>query len=171
MQIPDNYVRIYTSYELIIMKNVTMSAGIHAFHITVICPSINMPTKLHIMSHCTFTKVYIKSINCNIYLPYNCHNVPTTNMPPQMPHICHLSKLLNMHQLEKNVNIYADMNPMASTMWPGILYTDNKESMPMPATMMTMQPDYISWVGHWPISQKLLILLVMTFKTMLCYGH
>ena len=43
----NNYISIYNSYELNAMNYVTMTTGMHIFHITGICPWKNMPATLH----------------------------------------------------------------------------------------------------------------------------
>ena len=56
----DNYVCIYTSFQLSAINNVTTS--IHTFHINDICPRANMPATLHMYLplHIKFTLLYIQ---------------------------------------------------------------------------------------------------------------
>ena len=62
-QILDNYVSISTSYELNAMNIVTMTTGMHIFHITGICPSANMPLHFDYSLHIdpTFLHLSIKN--------------------------------------------------------------------------------------------------------------
>ena len=46
-----------------------------------------------------------------------------------MPYICHMLKLPDMHQWGKYANIYMPhTNSLASTMGPGMLYTDDNDT-------------------------------------------
>ena len=44
---------------------------------------------------------------------------------PQMPHICHMPKLLDMHQWGSMPKYMPRMNALALTMQPGAPYTDD----------------------------------------------
>ena len=45
-------------------------------------------------------------INCNFYLPHNCHMCPNKKYAHQMPHICKIYKLVHVHiQLHQYVYI------------------------------------------------------------------
>ena len=50
-QIWENYVSLHASYELTSINNMTMSTGIHTYHITGICIWRNTPATLHISAN------------------------------------------------------------------------------------------------------------------------
>ena len=78
------------------MNNVTRSMGIHAFHVTGIMPLnkyaghiVHVYPTAHLLSstyipHIT-AHLHIKSINCNLYLPYHCKICVRHKYNPQMP--------------------------------------------------------------------------------------
>ena len=100
-----NYVNISTSYELNTMNNVTMTTGMHTFHITAYAPEQICLSHCTYMSHCTSTIVYtdptflctsIKNKLQYILTNY-CKICEKNKYTPQMPLTCHMPKLLDMH--------------------------------------------------------------------------
>ena len=95
VQIPDNYVSIYTSYQLTKINNATRNAAEHTFHITSICPYTNMPARSHMYAPLHYScslyidpKVLHTSVKnqCgNISLSYYCKIWASSKYAPQMP--------------------------------------------------------------------------------------
>ena len=67
VQIGDNCVSIYTSFELSAINNVTRGTGIHTFHNTDICSWTNMPATLHkYVTLCFYCSLHIDPILLHI---------------------------------------------------------------------------------------------------------
>ena len=88
MQISDNYVSIYTPYQLTAINDVTMTTDIYIFHIIGICPRTNMSPTLHIYVLLLFyCSLHIKPQQQTATFNYH---VITTYMPfTNMPIKCH----------------------------------------------------------------------------------
>ena len=158
VQIWDSYGHIYASYEPISNNNETKNSDIHTFHITDICPWRNIPKTLHIHIllpfSCILYRTHItahnhqKSIMHNIYLPCYLKVHATNKYAPQMPKICHIPKLLDMH-------LYCSHQWGSQNCCPQMIM--------MPANdkdnIMTMIPhsDSTDWVGHLAKSAKMLL--------------
>ena len=113
VHISDNYVSIFTLYELTAINNVTIHNDMHTFHIIGICPPDKMfsishgcPTALVIQPscrpphYCTFNEN--KTMNCNfIYHAISIYE-PATNMHLK----CHTYLLLHMQILDNFDSIH-----------------------------------------------------------------
>ena len=67
-----------------------------------------------------------------------------------MPHICHMPKLFDIHQLEKYAKIYTTYEMRCHQPCDQECFSQ----MTMIMIQMTMKPDYISWFGQWPNQPK-----------------
>ena len=116
MYICNNYISIYTSYELNAINNVTKSTCIHTFHITDMplnkyschiahtCPTallLQSTYRPHITTH-----IHHRSIPCN-NLPYYWKIYTISKYAPQMPYKWHMPKLHTEYLWGKYANIYA----------------------------------------------------------------
>ena len=108
------------------------------------------------ISNCTSTILYIqalqycthpsKSINCNFIYHTTAKYMPAINTSLK----CHIYAIyLTCINWERMPMYMPNMNSLASTKWPGALYTDWWQ-----CRMMMQQYDYIYWVGHMARSVK-----------------
>ena len=120
------YVSIYISHELISISNVTRNTGIHTFHITGTCSWTNIPATLYIYIplhfncpqhiHPTLLLISIKkSICCNIYTLYYCKICANNKNALQMPTVCHMPKLLNVHlwSMYASTSVWYEVSPIS----------------------------------------------------------
>ena len=117
-----------------------------------ICMSHHLATVLYILNlhHCTYQQNKQK----NATLIYHTIAICASNKSaPQMLHVCHMPKLLNVHQWGKYAYVYATNELTRHKPHDEECYT--QKTMMSTFTMMTMQPNCISWVGYWPIQPKL----------------
>ena len=135
---------IYISYELNATHSVTRGPGVHAFHVTCICPWTNVPVTLHIYVplhfYCsphidptlyTYVPLYFY---CSQYTDPTLLNIQVkrlqllfTMLYPYMyqQQICLSNSkcanhILCRYKKTKSIHI-AHMNSMQSTVWPGAL--------------------------------------------------
>ena len=156
MKIWGNYLSIYTSYELTTVDNVTRNTGILTFHITGTFPWTNMPP-----TACLLHSIYRPnstahssniSTKCSLNFPYHCH-ICARNKYPLKYNTYVTCQNYSMCISEGSRLIYKQhVNSLASTTWWAVLYTEDNDAN---TDMMVMQPEYICWVGHWPIQPKL----------------
>ena len=116
MQISDNYISKYASYELTTIDNMIRNTSIHTFHIIGIYPWTNIPTRLHIYFpvHCycglyvepTLLPISVKNNNLQLLWPCYCH-ICSKKYASQMPNTCHMPKILDVNQWKKCGNKYA----------------------------------------------------------------
>ena len=117
VQIWDNYVSIYASYEPNTINNVTRNTDIHTFHIIGICPWTNLPVTLHIYVphhyYCglhrdptLYTSQKIKQQSTkgtpHIIVKY----VPETNMPLKSIYMCQICLVVYVLKSDNYVSIY-----------------------------------------------------------------
>ena len=76
----------------------------------------------------TLMHIHDKAINCNIYLPYHCKICTNKNYAPQMPQICHMPTLFNVHLWEKCANIQAKYEVAISNDVARSLYIYNDDN-------------------------------------------
>ena len=138
VQISDNYVSIYTSYELTAINNVTESRYAYSFHYwhTPLNKYVSHTANIHpsalllwsrYRSHIT-AYIHQMSMNCNLYLPYYCKICARNKYTPQKPNICHMPKFPNClcGISAKTVGTIAlESRPNSSTYarFPNLLYT------------------------------------------------
>ena len=96
VQISDNYVSKYTSYELNAINNVTRSTDIHIFHITDIYPWTNMPMTLHMYVPLHF-QCSIQIDPTLLHISIKNQYVSATSMPLPIPYIWQKPTLLYVH--------------------------------------------------------------------------
>ena len=106
----DNYVSIYTSYELTAMKNVIgnkytcilhywyIPLNKYVCHTAYICPTDCLLQYMY--RPCISVHIHQKSINATFIYHTTAKYVPETNMP----HKCHMTKLLHKHQWMEYAN-------------------------------------------------------------------
>ena len=125
--ISDMSVRMYTSYWLNEINNVTSSTGIH-IHIIDLCSWTNMPTTLHAC--------------------------PTANeYAPKVPYTCQMTRLLDVHQWGEYANTYATYELTGINHVTRNTVQRWHWRCQQCRTMMP-QPNYIYWVGHLAHSVK-----------------
>ena len=160
---------IFTLYISTHVNHVTGNTTIHIFHITGICPWTNMSATLHIyVSPYYYSSLYRDpnslyiSINKTVtFIYYTTENyVPATNMPHKShingtcpnyllcinggvcQYVCHIGT----HQHQPYKHDCCAQKPM----WTMAL-------TPTLTTTVVIHPNYISWTGHWPNQQKMLV--------------
>ena len=78
-----------------------MPLNIYACHMVHVCPI----ALLLLSKHRLHMTAYInKKTTINFYLPCYCHTCPSNKYSPQMQNLCHICKLLYMHQWGKCTN-------------------------------------------------------------------
>ena len=130
VQIWDDCVILYALYELSASNNVTRSICIHTFHIIGMCPNKYACHTVHTHTHTialllwSTHRLHITTHTC---LRTNCNiqhvtaiYMPATNMSLK----CHIHKLFDMYEWGKYTLEMSYMNSTASTMWPGVKYTN-----------------------------------------------
>ena len=124
----------------------------YASHIAHKCPTV-LQLSLH-----TDPTLHTSIKICNIYLPNYCKICTSKKCGPQMLYVCHMPKLPDMHPLGKYANICAtyEHTGINSVTRSAVQTTTIPVLMPTPVIMTTMQPNYISLVGHGPNQPKIL---------------
>ena len=156
VQISDNYVSIYASFDLTTNNSVTRITGIHTFHINTIClEQICLPHYTY-MHHCTTTCIQTPHYQKHVFHSTAIF-VPATYMPP-IYHIYAISPNYLMCTNGEYMPVFiTNMSSPSPTTWPAVLYTDDDDANDdtMTTIPMVMQPDSISWVGQWPNEPKI----------------
>ena len=139
---------------------------INSTSLTYACEQICLPHYTYI-SHCTYrphisAHNYQNSINCNIYLTYYCKIYASNKYASQMPHICHMPNYSIWIYWQSMSMLH--MNPLASIIWPGVLYTNDNDVSADNYDDNTAQ--YISWVD-WPNQPESIITLLNNLYTCL----
>ena len=105
VQIWDNCVSISTSYELNGVKNVSMTTGIHTFHITDICLWTNVPATLQMCDQLHFyCSPHIDLIFMHTFIKKKTRRYTLIKL---MQNRRQVHKLLDVHLWGKYVNICA----------------------------------------------------------------